>query len=273
MMLDGKALASAWLSDIAVQVRHACRQAGALEEPLHLAAVCACPNKWRVGDDAGLKKFVTLKQKAAHSVGIHFSSYFFDMNNEAGVRQTLEYLAGDETVHGIFVEMPLPGDWSVDEILALIPPGKDVDALTGRSRVPAPAVRALDYALQEHGINVHGVSVAMVGHGRLIGQPIERWLLEQGANVSVVDINTKNPETITAGADIVVCGVGKAGLITADWIKEGATVIDFGYSKGKGDVDAESVQKKAGLLSPVPGGMGPLVVAAVLENLVSLSTS
>jgi methylenetetrahydrofolate dehydrogenase (NADP+)/methenyltetrahydrofolate cyclohydrolase len=127
--------------------------------------------------------------------------------------------------------------------------------------------------LQAHGVRVPGTRTTVVGNGRLVGQPIAEWFREQGAEVFVVDIDTPKPELITALADIVVAGVGKAGLIRGDWIKEGATVIDFGYEKGKGDVDIDSVQKKAGLLTPVPGGMGPLVIAAVLENLLTLSTS
>lgn len=259
MIIDGKKMADAWLNDIAVQVR-------ALGEPLHLAAVC-------VGDDAGLKTFVALKQKAAQSVGIQFSSYFFESNDEAGMRQTLQYLASDETVDGIFIELPLPPKWNTDSVLALIPPEKDADALTPHARVPAPAVRALQYVLQAHGIRVPGTHAAVVGNGRLVGQPVAQWLREQGAEVSVVDIDTPQPATITASANLVVSGVGKSGLIRGDWIQEGATVIDFGYEHGKGDVDTDSVQKKVGLLTPVPGGMGPVVVAAVLENLVTLSTS
>ena len=264
-LIDGKALADVWLVNIAEQVH-------ALGVAPHLAAVC-------VGDDAGLRSFVKLKQKAAQSIGIQFSSYFFDANDEDGVRQTLQYLAGDETVDGIFIELPLPNNWNTEKILELIPPEKDVDALTTSARlpagrqVPAPAVRALDYVLQEYNVITKGISAAIVGHGQLVGKPIAQWLNKQGANVSVVDVDTKNPTVITAQADLVVSGVGKSGLIHEDWIKDDATVIDFGYENGKGDVDAKSVQKKAGLLSPVPGGMGPLVIAAVLENLVTLSTS
>lgn len=258
-LIDGKALADAWLGDVAEQVQ-------ALGVAPHCAAVC-------VGDDAGLRSFVKLKQKAAQLVGIEFSSYFFDANDEAGACQTLQYLAGDETVQGIFIELPLPKNWNTESILALIPPEKDIDALGEKAKVPAPAVRALGYVLQEYSITVKGISAAVVGHGKLVGKPIARWLREQGANASIIDVDTKNPAAITAQADLVVSGVGKQGLVKGDWIKDGATVIDFGYSKKGGDVDAASVQKKAGVLTPVPGGMGPLVVAAVLENLVNLATS
>lgn len=264
-LVNGKELAEAWLNDIAVQV-------AALGVPLHLAAVCACPTNGRVGDDAGLRKFVALKQKAAQSVGVQFSSYFFDVTDETGARQTLQYLAVDETVQGIFIELPLPKTWNTNELLALIPAEKDVDALTERSNVPEPAVRALEQVLEEYGITTSGLSATVVGNGRLVGKPIATWLRSRGANVSFVDIDTPHPEAIASKTGLVATGVGKPGLVIEEWIQAGATVIDFGYAQGKGDVDIESVQKKAGLLTPVPGGMGPLVIAAVLENLVDLAT-
>jgi methylenetetrahydrofolate dehydrogenase (NADP+)/methenyltetrahydrofolate cyclohydrolase len=90
--------------------------------------------------------------------------------------------------------------------------------------------------------------------------------------VDVISIDTKQPEAISSKADLVVCGTGVPGLVTAQWVKEGAAVFDFGFNNGNGDVDVDSVQPRAGVLSRVPGGMGPLVVAAVMENLVTLST-
>ena len=138
-----------------------------------------------------------------------------------------------------------------------------------------PAVRALGYVLDEYSIGLSGTTVAVVGQGRLVGGPIARWLRDQGAQVSVIDITTPEPASVAARCDLVVTGVGRPGLITGEWIKDGATVVDFGYGKKgdafAGDVDFESVAKKAGLITPVPGGMGPLVIAAVLENVVELA--
>ncbi len=260
-IVDGKGIADAVLNNLKTQL-------DALAAPLHLAAVCA-------GDDEGVRGFVKVKQKAAQSVGVTFSTYFFDAADERGMRATLDYLAADESVHGIFVELPLPAGWDRDAVLARIPPEKDVDALTGKGAVPAPAVKALQYVLHEHAIEPRAKRVVVVGHGFLIGAPVTRWLRGQGVMVDVIDIDTPEPAALAAQADIVITGVGTPGLITADWIREGAVVIDFGYAKkGKeyvGDVDVGSVQKKAGLVTPVPGGMGPLVVAAVLENLLEAS--
>jgi methylenetetrahydrofolate dehydrogenase (NADP+)/methenyltetrahydrofolate cyclohydrolase len=271
-IINGRAIADEVLGGIAEEVR-------ALGEPVHLAAVYA-------GDDPGLRAFVRIKQKAAQSVGIQFSSYVFDAADEAGARQTLEYLASDDSVHGIFIELPLPSSWDAGALISLIPADKDVDVLTptmkkafergdGDALMP-PSVQALRYVFDAHGIAAAGARVAVIGAGELVGAPVASWLRRQGSEPEIIDVDTTAPAERSRKADIVIAATGVPGLVTADWINNGAVVIDYGYGrKGDayvGDVEAESVQKKAGLLTPVPGGMGPLVVAAVLENLVALAT-
>ncbi len=261
-IINGRAIADTILSGLATQV-------AALGVPLQLAAVCA-------GDNEGLKTFVRLKQKAAHSIGVQFSSYFFDANQESEARQALQYLAADDDVQGIFVELPLPASWDSAALTKLIVAQKDVDVLAKGVLLP-PAVRALQYVVDAHAIPISGVRVAVVGAGALVGRPVAQWLAAQGALVEVIDIDTTNPQDRSRHADVVIAATGVPGLVTDAWIKEGATVIDYGYGKQGdayvGDVDLASVHKKAGLLTPVPGGMGPLVIAAVLENLVLLATS
>lgn len=268
-IIDGKELADQWLGDIAVQVR-------ALGVPLHLAAVCA-------GDDLGLKAFVKLKQKSALRSGIEFSAYYPEDENE--MRQTLRWLAQDDRVHGIFVELPLPDEWDRTELLSLIPLVKDVDLIThageatfyqGTSSIMPPAVSALKRVMRHIGIDPNGLQAAVVGQGMLVGKPITHWLREQGGEVSIIDIDTNEPEKIAVQADLLVTGAGVPGLVTKDWVKEGAMVVDYGYAKKGdayvGDVNAKSVSGKADALTPVPGGMGPLVVAATLKNLLALAT-
>ncbi len=261
-LVDGKGLAAAILDNLKVQC-------DALPEPLHIAAVCG-------GNDPGLKAFVKIKQKAAHSIGVTFSSYMFDEDDMQGASDTLDFLAADESVHGIFIELPLPSGWDTAALISRIPPAKDIDALTGKAGIPEPAVRALQYVLSEYDISPAGLRVAVVGQGSLVGAPIARWLTESGAEVLVIDIATQNPQSISIQADLVVAGAGVPELVTGEWVKEGACVIDYGYAKRGdafvGDVNGESVSKKAKIITPVPGGMGPLVVAAVLENLVALAT-
>ncbi len=271
-IIDGRAIADVVMTGLTGQLT-------ALTEPLHLAAIC-------IGDDAGLRAFVKLKQKAAISIGAEFSSYFFDANDEDGVRQTLQYLADDEGVHGIFVELPLPVSWDSAGLLSLIPVQKDVDVLSPRAQqalyenhgtVPPPSVLALQYVLHAHEIAVRDMRIAVVGAGDLVGKPVAHWLTGQGARVDAIDINTPHPSEISRQADMVIVATGTPGLVTDEWVREGAAVIDYGFGKKGaayfGDVDFGSVHKKAGLLTPVPGGMGPLVVAAVLENLIILATS
>ncbi|HXK36829.1 MAG TPA: bifunctional 5,10-methylenetetrahydrofolate dehydrogenase/5,10-methenyltetrahydrofolate cyclohydrolase [Candidatus Paceibacterota bacterium] len=265
MIVDGKGLAREILEGIRTQI-------DALGVQLQLAAVC-------VEGDAALTSFVRLKQKAAQSIGIQFSSYFVGSKERA--EETLKFLAADPDVHGILLELPIPDAWDRNALLALIPPDKDVDALNPENEgafedstttVLPPAVVALRYALDTYTIPCAGARAAVIGAGQLIGRPVAHWLRQQGASVDVVDIDTPNPQRIVAAADIVVSGAGAPGLVTGAWIKEGAAVFDFGFHEGKGDVDLTSVQPKAGVLAKVPGGMGPLVVAAVLENLVALAT-
>lgn len=291
-IVDGQKMADQWLRDIAVQVR-------AMGEPLHLSAVL-------VGDDEGLKKFVELKRKAAAKCGIDFSAYYPDSLKEA--TETLAWLAGDESIHGIFVELPLPSEFDGAELLSLIPREKDVDLITpageksfydGSGAIKPPAVSALERVLRELNVEPSELTSAVIGQGKLVGEPVAHWLAERGSLVSVIDIDTESPDRISAQADLVVAGTGVPGLVTGDWVKEDAIVVDYGFGLVKssddnhevggggrrrsrvaarkqlyaGDVDADSVKKKAGVLTPVPGGMGPLVIAATLENLITLATS
>lgn len=270
-LIDGKMVAGRVLDDVGQQVV-------ALGAPVHLAAVC-------VGDDPSLRAFVKIKQKAAQSVGITFSSYLFTDAELADAHETLRFLARDESVHGIMVELPLPKNADRAAVLSLIPTGKDVDVISpdgerayyaDASPVLPPAVRALELVLSQYEVPVRHVRVGVIGQGMLVGKPITHWLERQGADVMAIDVTTEDPRSYIRDADVVVVGTGVPGLVTGGWIKEGATVIDYGYGTRDGltvgDVDAASVLHTAGLLTPVPGGMGPIVVAAMLENLVTLAT-
>ena len=270
-IIDGRGLAAATISNVTEQVK-------AMGLPLHLAAVC-------VGEDESLRSFVRLKQKAAQAAGIEFSSYLFDGKDEREVKETLKYLADDETVDGIFLELPLPPSWDRRSLLSLIPADKDGDVISpegerlyysDKNPITPPAVRALEIVLQEYGVKPDGLEVAIIGAGHLVGLPISHWLKNHGAAVSVIDIDTPEPENISSRCDLVIACAGSPGLVSAAWIRPGAAVIDFGYGRDEagttaGDVVFDDVVKKAGIVSPVPGGMGPLVIAAVLENLVTLA--
>ena len=270
-IIDGRALANAWLDELAIQF---C----AIGAPIHLATII-------VGDDSSLKTFIKVKQKAAKLVGVTFSSYEFSSDEMDEAKETLRFLSKDDSVNGIIVELPLPKSFDQENFLSLISLEKDVDCISlaceekfynGKSTIMPPSVVALKRALDSIDFSVSSTSCVVIGNGKLVGRPIAHWLKSQGVQVAIIDDATKNPQTISSSADLVIAGSGVASLVNADWIKKDAIVIDFGCApvdgKFVGDVDFDSTKSKASAITPVPGGMGPLVVAAVLENLLELST-
>ena len=192
----------------------------------------------------------------------------------------------------MIVQFPLPKHINTQSVLDRIPQRKDVDVLSSSSfaefvfgtlSILPPTVAAIALLIKETlrqssgqaKRNLEGTQVAVVGAGRLVGLPVSLWLTQQGAIVSLIQKGTRNAPQLIKKADIVVSGVGKAGLITGTMIKKGSVIIDAGTSvesgRAQGDVDFKSVSKKAGYLSPVPGGVGPLTVACLFQNLFSLS--
>ncbi|MEK7579835.1 MAG: bifunctional 5,10-methylenetetrahydrofolate dehydrogenase/5,10-methenyltetrahydrofolate cyclohydrolase [Patescibacteria group bacterium] len=230
-----------------------------IKKPLRLAAVL-------VGGDPELKKFLELKKKRAEEIGIGFRIYEFseDIDNSR-LEKELNDIAMNPDIHGIIIELPLPKHLDTQNILNIIPEEKDVDALSGKNKVLPPAVEAVSQIFKEYKIDPKGKKAVVFGQGLLVGKPVSHWLAIQGAQVLIIDEFTENPGEFSREADIIVSGVGHPNLITGDMVKDGAVVIDFGK-----DVDFENVSKKAGLITPPTGGVGPIVVAAVLKNLVEL---
>jgi len=270
-LIDGKQISEGILQSLRQKIQ-------AQNQTLQLAAVL-------VSDSPGLEKFVRVKQKASEKIGIDFALYKFKPEAEIEeVIETIQYLNKDQGIHGILVELPLPERYDRQVILDAVAPEKDVDVLSKTMQekfysntfiIMPPAVRALERVFQEHSIESKNKQVAVFGYGLLIGQPVAHWLKEQGAHVDIIDIDTKDPKDISQKADIIISGVGKPGLIKEEMVKDGAIVIDFGYENVKGiptgDVEFGPVSTKTELITPVPGGMGPIVVAAVLENLLLLN--
>jgi methylenetetrahydrofolate dehydrogenase (NADP+)/methenyltetrahydrofolate cyclohydrolase len=252
---DGKAISQKMLSEIRSALRG---------RSVSIAALWA-------GENMAIGRFVEMKKKAAASVGINTEIYH--LNSPKEMTDKLKELSEDDNVNGIIVELPLPPGYDRDELLKLIPREKDIDVLNDSALLP-PAVRALEALLEEYSIDPSGKTAAVFGQSILIGKPISDWLESRGSKVFRIDENTKNPEKLCLQADIVVSGVGKPGLITGDMIKKGAVVVDFGFEtlgdKVAGDVDFDSIAPKSSLITPVPGGMGPMVIAAFLENAAKL---
>ena len=263
MIIDGRKIAQRILKEVKGKAKK-------FEKPLRLVAVL-------VGENPELRKFIELKKKAAQEVGIDFKIYEFpeDITNNK-LREELNKITKAKVNYGIIIELPLPKHLNTQYLLNTIPEEKDVDVLSqksqgaffvGKSKILPPAIEAVQQIFTEYSIDPKGKLAVVFGYGLLVGKQVSHWLINQGATVMVITEYTKDQVKISKEADIIISGVGKPGLITADMIKSGATVIDFGK-----DVDFEAASKKAGLITPPIGGVGPIVVAAVLKNLVELWT-
>jgi len=272
MIIDGIQLAL----DVAVGLKAKIRENNL---KLQLAAVL-------VGENKEFKKFVELKGKAAKEIGVGFKLYQFPENiSTSDLKKEVRKISEDKQNSGVLVELPLPAHVDVRAVLNEVQLEKDIDVLSekaqslfygGKSKILPPAVEAVKIALEKYCIEPKGGKVAVFGQGLLVGKPVAHWFEQKGAQVFRIDEFTKNPEQYSHQADIIVSGVGKPDLITGDMVKDGVAVFDFGYENkdGKmvGDVDTGSVVPKTSLVTPVPGGMGPIVIAAVLKNLVELNS-
>jgi methylenetetrahydrofolate dehydrogenase (NADP+) / methenyltetrahydrofolate cyclohydrolase len=239
----------------------------------------------QVGENAVSAKYIAEKEKVAKELKVGFQRIQFPLKiSQAKLEQEIKKIGEDTRVSGMIVQLPLPNSLNTQRVLDSIPKEKDVDVLSSSSfsdfalgtlPILPPTVGAIGVLLKESKVKIEGARVAVVGAGKLVGLPAALWLAQQGASISLIQKETKNASKIVSKADIVISGVGKTGLITGTMIKKGAVVIDAGTSveggSTKGDVDFESVSKKASFLTPVPGGVGPLTVACLFRNLYILS--
>lgn len=227
--------------------------------------------------------FLRLKEKACTEVGIESKSICFPANvSEEEVIGRVENLNADDNIDGISIQAPLPKQISVD-IFSKVDPDKDVEGLhplnmgrlfAGEEKIIPCTPRAILTILERECVDLKGKEVVVVNHSIFIGKPLSILLLNRDATVSVCHIFTRKLEEFTRKADILVVATGKANLIGRNHIKDGAIVIDVGISKGddrvKGDVRFEEVKEKASIITPVPGGVGPVTIACTLENLSKL---
>jgi len=235
----------------------------------------------QVGDDLASTTYVRGKARAAEEVGFKSAIEHLHDITQADLNKRIQALANDPAIDGILLQMPLPDGLDPDEALEQIPPFKDVDGLhpynAGRlaqgnpTFIPATPLGVLEL-LRREGIDPTGRRAVIVGRSRLVGRPLALLLLQNHATVTIAHSQTVDLASVTRTADILVAATGKRGLITGDYVKPGAIVIDVGISRdpetGKltGDVDRASVEPIAGALTPVPGGVGPMTVAMLLVN-------
>jgi len=239
----------------------------------------------QVGDNLVSKKYIEEKEKFAKELGVGFRLVSLPPTiSQAKLEQKIQNIGKDKKITGMIVQLPLPRRFNTQHVLDLIPKGKDVDVLSSTSfsdfalgilPILPPTVSAIALLLKATQRNIEGANIAVVGAGRLVGLPTALWLSHKGATISLIQKGTRNAATIILKSDIVISGVGKPGLISGTMVKKGAVVIDAGTSveggSSKGDVDFESVKKKASFITPVPGGVGPLTVACLFQNLFLLN--
>jgi methylenetetrahydrofolate dehydrogenase (NADP+)/methenyltetrahydrofolate cyclohydrolase len=272
-IIDGRAVAARVRAEVAIDVAALTEQLG---RPPGLATIL-------VGDDPGSAIYVANKRKAGAEAGIadHHQHLAADATQEE-VRDLIEACNRDPEVSGILLQLPLPKSLDAAALTGLIAPGKDVDGLTpisaGRLSQGTPGLRpctplGVIELLDANGVPLEGAEAVVVGRSDLVGKPLAALLLARNATVTVCHSRTRDLAAVCSRADVLVAAVGVPRLLGAEHVKPGAAVIDVGMNRTeeglRGDVDFEPAAERAGLITPVPGGVGPMTIAMLLRNTVT----
>ena len=236
-----------------------------------------------VGDDKASQIYVKNKSKACQEIGIKFEEYFLgnDIKQEELI-ELIQKLNLDKSINGILLQSPIPKSLDINEAFRIILPEKDVDGFNpinvGKLCLNQETfVSCTPYGImkmfEEYDIDLTGKNVTILGRSNIVGKPLIQCCLNKNAGVTVCHSKTKDLKEHTKNADIVISAIGKAKFVTADMIKDGAVVIDVGINRdesGKivGDVDFEKVSSKASYITPVPGGVGPMTIAMLMNNVI-----
>ena len=273
-ILDGKAIAKQIRAEIAEQVAEFTQKTGV--KPC-LAAVL-------VGEDPASQVYVRNKERACGKAGIQSQMHRLPADTTTeDLLALIDQLNNDRAVNGILVQLPLPEGIDEQEVLDAVSAAKDVDAfhpdnvgriLQARPRFLPCTPHGIQQLLMRENIETSGANVVVLGRSDIVGKPMAAMLMQKakGANatVTVAHSRTKNLPEVTRGADILIVAIGLAKFVTADMVKPGAVVIDVGINRTDdglvGDVDFEAVKEVAGKITPVPGGVGPLTIAMLLNN-------
>ncbi len=273
-VIDGKAFAAKVRAQVADQVAKLKEENGITPG---LAVVL-------VGEDPASQVYVRSKGKMTVEVGMNSYEHKLDADtSEEDLLALIDKLNNDPAVHGILVQLPLPKHLNEDLVINSIDPAKDVDGFhisnvgllgTGqKSMVPCTPLGCLMMLRDHHG-SLSGMDAVVIGRSNIVGKPMAQLLLGDSCTVTIAHSRTKDLPDVVRRADIVVAAVGRPEMVPGDWIKEGATVIDVGINRierdGKnklvGDVDYASAAERAGAITPVPGGVGPMTIACLLAN-------
>jgi methylenetetrahydrofolate dehydrogenase (NADP+)/methenyltetrahydrofolate cyclohydrolase len=270
ILISGKEIAKKKKHEIAMEVE-ALKKAGVTPG---LAVIL-------VGNNPASRTYVTSKEKTCRELGMHSVLIELPENiSEQELLNKIEELNHDEKIHGILVQLPLPAHINETSVIEAISPEKDVDGfhpinigrmMTGQDTfLPCTPFGVMEM-LKEAGIEIAGKHVVVVGRSNIVGKPAGQLFLNENATVTYCHSKTVDIKSYTSSADILVAAVGKAKFITADFVKQGAVVVDVGINRtedGKlcGDVDFDQVKEKAGYITPVPGGVGPMTITMLMFN-------
>ena len=269
-ILDGKAFAADYRLKLAEKVKN-------LKETDNIVPGLAVVI---IGEDPASQIYVRNKMKACEAAGIKsFNVVLPETITQSEAEEEVKKLAENSEVDGIIVQLPLPKKFDEKRILSLIPVEKDVDGLSsenlgkllkGEDSLISCTPYGIIELLKGYGVKFAGKTAVVLGRSNMVGKPVAALLLRENATVTVCHSKTENIASYTKNADILVAAIGKAKFVTADMVKDGAVVVDVGINRidGKiyGDVDYESVKDKCSLITPVPGGVGPMTVTMLLQN-------
>jgi methylenetetrahydrofolate dehydrogenase (NADP+) / methenyltetrahydrofolate cyclohydrolase len=234
-----------------------------------------------VGEDPASRVYVGMKKKMCVELGMYSADHELPAStSEADLLDLISQLNGDERVHGILVQLPLPDHIDTDKVLEAISPDKDADGFhpynVGRLMIGKPIFQpctpyGVMVMLDEIGYDLKGKEVVVVGRSNIVGKPVALMCLSRHATVTICHSRTKDLADVVRRADVVIAAVGKAEMVKGDWIKPGAVVIDVGINrvgekKLVGDVEYAAASERASAITPVPGGVGPMTIAMLLQN-------
>jgi len=270
MIIDGKKLAQEIIGELK-------KEREKIAKKIRLAVVLA-------GNNPASLSFIKQKEKIAKEIGIDTRIYqYSDSIKTKELRKKVGEICRITYNRGVIVQLPLPSLINTQVVLNAILPEKDPDVLceknlgsfyTNRLQILPPVLASIKYLLEKYKIQIEGRIVLLIGRGRLVGKPASLWFINQRATVTIANSKTKGLKEFISKADIIVSSAGKPNLITGDLIKKGAVIFDAAVvsedGRLRGDCDFDSVKDKAGLITPVPGGIGPLCVAFLFRNLLEL---
>ncbi len=271
-IIDGKAIAAQIKDEVKAKVA-ALKEEG---KEVCLAVI-------QVGSDPASTVYVGNKKKACEYCGIRSESYELpEDTTEDDLIKLIEKLNADSAVNGILVQLPLPDHINEERVIMTIDPGKDVDGFSVnsvgalcigkkgyRSCTPAGIIELL----KRSGIEIAGKECTVIGRSNIVGKPMALMMLQENATVTIAHSKTKDLKSVAGRADILIVAVGKPKMITAEYVKDGAVVIDVGIHRNEnnklcGDVDFDDVESKCSYITPVPGGVGPMTIAMLMHNCV-----